>query len=247
MKISKRIAIMIMGFLFSLNLYAGVEQQHGLIMPAGDNPGQGICCIYLPTEGVTVYNAEGQVVGRLQRQMKASNDAVGLYQLHLVDNQGLTIELFEHVAEFFDEVSYEIWAMVFHDKREGFVKVLSEKSDYWLSLAELQQFKFVALPWAQFLLREQENLLGYYADDAGLNLRSAPNADAEHLLTIRGDLFEIRLTGESSGQWHKVEVIKSAEHFCSSGEEKIEYRKTGWIKLIDDNGAPNVSFYSRGC
>ena len=81
-------------------------------------------------------------------------------------------------------------------------------------------------------------------------MRALPSTDSDLILTFNGDLFEIAPTEQAEGNWVKVKVIKYKEHPCLSElnqEELIEQKFEGWLKLVDDNGSPNVWYYSRGC
>ena len=122
--------------------------------------------------------------------------------------------------------------------------------EYWLSEKEIEEKNFIVENWKNFLISRTGRLLGYYANDPGINLRALPSTDSELILTFKGDLFEITPTEQDEGNWVKVKVIKYKEHPCESGlsqNELAEEKYEGWIKLIDNNGIPNVWYYSRGC
>ena len=54
----------------------------------------------------------------------------------------------------------------------------------------------------------------------------------------------------NEGPWTKVKVKKYREHPCTTGlsqNEIVEYELEGWVKIVDDNGRPNVWYYPRGC
>ena len=83
-----------------------------------------------------------------------------------------------------------------------------------------------------------------------MRLRKEPNSNTEIIGSVRGDLFEIKLTNQTAGQWCKVKITKYREHPCwtdLSEKENIEYKTEGWLKIIDDNGEPNLWNYTRGC
>ena len=58
---------------------------------------------------------------------------------------------------------------------------------------------------------QSESVLGYYANEPGVRLRKELNVNSEIIGSVRGDLFEIKLTNNVDGPWCKVKLpnIKS--------------------------------------
>src|SRR5690606_40358846 len=69
-------------------------------------------------------------------------------------------------------------------------------------------------------------VLGFYANDPGLNLRDSPSVNGKVLKKLKGDLFEITPTTQSKGLWVKVKVKKYKEHPCTS-DLRSEERRVG--------------------
>lgn len=150
----------------------------------------------------------------------------------------------------YTEIDYEIFALNFTESRNGFIKIKNKSVNFWLSLNEIKKVGFKAINWMDFLILNRKDVRGYYANEPGLRLRAEPNTDSEIIGSVRGDLFEINLTKEVSGQWVKVIIKKYKEHPCNtslSEDENIVYQSEGWLKVIDDDGEPNIWNYTRGC
>jgi hypothetical protein len=55
---------------------------------------------------------------------------------------------------------------------------------------------------------------------------------------------------DKQDNWVNINVKKYKEHPCVSElneNELIEEKFEGWVKIVTDNGLPNVWYYSRGC
>jgi hypothetical protein len=134
--------------------------------------------------------------------------------------------------------------------REGdFVKVLvnSTKNGYWISLKEIGYLRFSAMLWIDWM-KTQKGLF-YPMVDMGINLRSAANPQSNKLALLKGPLFAIQLTGKTEGSWAEVTASRYASPPCKntgSNAAPIE-TKSGWLKVLDDAGMPNIWFYPRGC
>ena len=134
-----------------------------------------------------------------------------------------------------------------HIIEDGFATFRLTKKEVFY---EIEKNGFRAINWRDQMITEGENTLGYFANEPGLRLRKEPNSESEIIGSVRGDLFEIKLTKTISGQWCKVKVKKYKEHPCNTDleeAENIESKTEGWLKIIDDNGEPNLWSYTRGC
>ena len=150
----------------------------------------------------------------------------------------------------FKEIGYEVWTLTYFDRVDGFLRIIDDNYNYWLDEKEIFQKGFKIETWQNFLLENVGELLGFYANEPGLYLRESPDTNSGIITILTGDLFEIYPTTENFGSWTKVTVKKYREHPCRSNyndPEIIELEFNGWIKIVDDNGHPNVWYYPRGC
>lgn len=221
--------------------------KRGLILPKISEPHypDKFCCVLSPTEGFAVYDQpSGKVIGKIARVGNVKNDDQVAYHLYLVKTQS-QVEL-ENLVE----VGYEIRALKYVDSKKGFVKIQIPNSAVWLKISELQKQGFEPVNWLYHLIKNSDHVLGYYANEPGLQIRKEPNISSEIMGSVRGELFEIKLTSEVSGQWCKVKVTKYREHPCNTDlteDKNIEFHSEGWIKIIDDQGESNLWSYPRGC
>lgn len=220
--------------------------QRGIIVPKIDSLkySEKYCCVLSPEQGFSVYDSpKGKIIGTIKKVGNIKQDSQVPYKIYLIKGNNK-----EEIKDF-REIGYEIFAINYTDSEEGFVKVLDSSKSYWLSVAEIEKLGFKTLNWRDQMLQNKD-VLGYYANEPGLRLRKEPNSESEIIGSVRGDLFEIKLTENISGQWCKVKVTKYKEHPCNTDleeEKNIESKTEGWLKIIDDNGEPNLWNYTRGC
>ncbi|MBV6881259.1 SH3 domain-containing protein [Epilithonimonas ginsengisoli] len=224
-----------------------IATKQGIIVPKIDSLkySEKYCCVLSPEQGFSVYdNPKGKIIGTLKRMGNIKEDNQVPYKIYLVTgDKKVKIENFR-------EISSEIFAINYTDSAEGFVKVVDSSKSYWLSVAEIEKNGFKTVNWRDQMIEQSKGVLGYYANEPGLRLRKEPNSKSEIIGSVRGDLFEIKLTKNISGQWCKVKVTKYKEHPCNTDleeAENIESQTEGWLKIIDDNGEPNLWSYTRGC
>jgi hypothetical protein len=226
----------------------GQNKQNGLILPLNTKDPE-ICCIYSPKSGFKVFNSpNGKEIGILTRTIKTNTGAQAPYRIFFVDK--VTNKVTQIDLNNFQEIEYEILSIKYFERRNGFVRIVNKSVDYWLSEKEIKDKGFKLSEWQQFLIDKSGHVLGYYAKDPGLHLRAKPTTESKILKKLVGDLFEITPTEECEGNWTKVKVRKYKEHPCVSDptkSENIEYELEGWIKIVDNEGNPNVWYYSRGC
>lgn len=222
----------------------------GLIMPM-TNSGEfdDICCIYSPKDGFNVYSKpNGRRIGRIKRNTKSTDAQESQYSIYYWNNKNdkkVQIDL-NSLAE----VSYEIWSIKYIDRKDGFVRIINTNNEMWLSEKEIVSSGFGLTSWQAFIIDNTDILLGFYANDRGLNLMSSPNIDSNILKNLKGDTFDIRPTNQSHYNWTKVRVTKTKEHPCGTDlkeEDNFEYQIEGWVQLVDKHGNPNVWYYPRGC
>ncbi|MEO4005489.1 SH3 domain-containing protein [Flavobacterium sp. CAU 1735] len=223
-------------------------QEAGLILPVVDSlrESEQYCCVVSPESGFTVYDKPGgKAIGILKREINKDDDQ-SPYGLYFISEKGK--QLIE--TEEYKEIGYDLFAINYNDKITGYVRVLDSRRSYWLHMDEINRKGFKTVSWMEHLLKERTTVLGYYANEPGLKLRKEPNSNSEVIRTIRGDLLEIKLSEKVSGQWCKVNITKYKEHPCdtelSESENTVEQTE-GWLKIIDDNGEPNIWSYIKGC
>lgn len=225
----------------------GQTGKRGIIVPAIDSlmTSENYCCVLSPPQGFNVYdNPNGTVIGTLKKVGDVKKDDQVPYTIYFVTgNKKVKVDNYR-------EIAYEIYAINYTDSMQGFVKVLDPLKSYWLHVDEISKQGFKTVSWLDHLINQSEHQLGYYATEPGLRVRKEPNSTSELIGSVRGDLFEIKLTDNTQGQWCKVNITKYKEHPCNtelSENENVEYTSEGWLKIIDDTGEPNLWSYTRGC
>ncbi len=228
-------------------LVFGQTAKRGIIVPTIDSlkSSEKYCCVLSPEQGFSVYdNPKGKIIGILKRMGNIKKDDQVPYKIYFVTgDKKVKIDNYR-------EIGYELYAINYTDSIQEFVKVLDTSKSYWLSVAEIKKQGFKTVSWLDHLVKQSEIELGYYANEPGLRLRKEPNSNSEIIGSVRGDLFEIKLTNNVVGQWCKVKITKYKELPCNTDlteEENLEYKTEGWLKIIDDNGEPNLWNYTRGC
>lgn len=243
--INYRFLIISILLLLNVQILFSQEFKSGLILPKSteDWYSEKYCCIISPDRGFSIFNKpKGKKIGNLKR--KNSSNEQSKYQIFISLNTSA-----DQPFENYREIGYEIFAINFIASKDGFLK-LNDKTDLWLSQSEIEKQNFKPISWKDFLLKQNEKVLGFNANEPGLNVRKGPNSDSEVIGSCRGDLFEIKLTKEFSGNWGKVKITKYKEHPCQTDleeKENIELKYEGWVKIIDDNGEPNIWSYNKGC
>lgn len=239
-------SILVLLILFPILLFSQ-SAKHGIIVPIIDSlkTSEKYCCVLSPEQGFSVYDSpNGKFIGKLKRIGDIKKDDQVPYNIYLqTGNKKIKVDNYR-------QISYEIYAINYTDSIQGFVKVLDPFKSYWLNVSEIKNQGFKTVSWLEHLIKQSENELGYYANEPGLRLRKEPNSNSEIIGSVRGELFEIKLTNTTVGQWCKVKITKYKEHPCNtelSEDQNMEYNSEGWLKVIDDNGEPNLWSYTRGC
>ena len=237
-------------FLLVTDFCFAQQYQNGLILPDFNKVKHSeVCCVYLPKDGFSVFNEpRGINIGTLKRMAESNTDDQASYKIFFVDKSTDTAKQIE--ISNFKEIGYENWAITYFERKNGFVRIIDDNIDFWLKEKEIEKKGFIVENWKDFLISNTGNFLGYYANDPGLHLQLLPSKDSDVIVTLKGDLLEITPTEQIEGNWVKVKVTKYKEHPCVSAldpKELVEDKFEGWIKLVGDNGLPNVWYYSRGC
>lgn len=233
---------------FSTLISYSQVRQHGLIMP-NDFSDDNICCIYSPLEGFSVFDKpNGNKIGTLTRNAKSNKGSEPEYKIFFVDNKTNTDTKID--LKNFKEIGYEVMSITFFERKAGFVRIVNETVDYWLMETEIFDKNFKVIDWQQFYTEMSGRLMGFYANDTELDLKTEPSDNSVTKKTLKGDLFEIKPTNETKGNWTKVKVKKYKEHPCDThldDKANIEFEIDGWIEVVDDNGQPKLWYYARAC
>lgn len=225
--------ILIILFIISSNVIQSQEPEAGLIMP---NKKFRLCCVYIPSSGLKIYDKpNGKVQGQI-RLGKADNN--NEFYKAIIEKNGLKKELKHSNLEM---VGYEIMALIFLESKSGFVKL---NNGYWVNSEELKSKNLRLISWMDYAIEKNTE---WYADDLGLNLRKGPSTNFKKIITLKGNLFGIKLTKEKKGKWNKVKVTKYRKHPCSGKEDIIIKKYTGWIKVISEEKTLNIWNYAKGC
>lgn len=208
---------------------------NGVILPKNESTFNS-CCVYIPSIGIKVYNKpKGEVIGKIEPNSTTNKVNIEIDgQLKPLDGQCL------------EKVKGEIQALKYVEQKLDFIKIYNS---YWISILELEKQGFQIMNRMQYLIKKSPEVLGYYAVGSGLNLRKSPCSNSEVIMTLKGDLLEIKLTEETNGLWCKVIVTKYSDHPCTSKGNFDEIKLstfTGWIKLLSDDQTSNVTYY-KGC
>ncbi len=142
-------------------------------------------------------------------------------------------------------IGYEIQGLIVHEERDGHLKIMYREGEIisWIAIEELQKEGFIYQPWISFMSDPNRT---FFTMSYGMNIREQPNINATRILTVKGDQFEIEPTGKTKGLWAEVVIKEYNSVYC---EEPHHLIKTyhGWMKILDDEGFPNVWFYPKGC
>jgi len=209
------------------------EFSMGLIMPDKEFD---LCCVYIPNSGLKVYDQpNGNPQGRIYLGESDSNNE--FYEAHIKIN-GVNKSL---EGTNFKMVGYEVMALEFIDLKSGYVML---NNSYWIAIEELKSKHLKLTSWMDYVITKKTE---WYANKPGLNLREGPSTNYNKIITLKGDLFGITMTNETNGEWCKVNVNKYQNHPCNSDENIILNTYSGWIKLISEEGTPNIWNYAKGC
>lgn len=143
-------------------------------------------------------------------------------------------------------IAYDGFAIIIYSISENFYEIKSESINFpiWLKKSDLSKNDLEYFIWNNFLLKYQKHLYPLMP----LNLRSIPDKNGNKIAFVKNQRFEIILTGQINENWAKVNVNEYSddEQDCGSNA-KVLNKYSGWLKITDDNGTPNVWFYPKGC
>ena len=219
-------------FFISISVYSQ-EFKAGLIMPTKEF---NLCCVYIPETGLKIYD---QPNGNPQGEICLGKpDGSNEYYNAVIKKQNSEQSLEQ---ENFEMVGYEVIALIFMDSKSGYLKL---KNGYWVNAEELKSKHLKPTSWMDYAIEQNTQ---WYANESGLNLRTRPSTQHHKIVTLKGDLFGIKLTTERKGKWCKVKVTQYQKHPCSGEDNLIIKTYSGWVKLISEEETLNVWNYSKGC
>ena len=248
---NKSFTILLLSLFFHLSVQAGewstdfLSWGKGVIMPVNSwELYSEYQQFYFPLEiDIPVYNGPGgAVIGTLY--LPLSNDENGEHEGYYT-----AAGTKNHIAvnrQDLRRITYEHNGLLFFEEKDGFVRVLhhSLNTQVWIRMKNLEIYDLKAITWMEFM---KSNRTSYSPHDRiGMNLRKSPEVKDNKIATMRGDLFSIQLTGTTQGLWAEVKVEQYDVHPCE-GDSKTLNSWTGWIKLLDDSGYPNIWYYPSGC
>lgn len=219
--------------------------QTGLILYSGDFH---YCCIYVPLKGFRIYDKpHGQRIGRLTRNVKSNRGRRELYSLYFVDKQHKEHNLSNSDLFY---LGNEHVSIPFVEQKEDYVRIINTDYNFWVSVDEIDRKGFYLISWYDFLSNHTGDVLGLYALDSALPLKTEPNDHAQTIQMIQSDLFQISLNEQGEGGWARVSIVKYREHPCTAFEDEselIEYTLEGWMKVLDEDGLPILDYFAEGC
>ena len=145
------------------------------------------------------------------------------------------------------EFDYEISGLTVYAEQINYYQVFSPDPSQarWVRKRDLLMEGVVYADWMEFMIHYPETLFPG-ALGINMNVRDKPSVEGKKLLTANSDRFFIEPTGRSQGLWAEVVVSEYSGEYCS-GDEILIRQVTGWVKMLDDAGYPNLWYYTRGC
>lgn len=208
---------------------------------------------YLPEGGLTLYAApNGKAVSKLSRFCpvgKFSDGQLRMFVLPLENENDCRQVTLSHLVHRSDET----YVIPFRQNIDGHVLLFDDEKlgPTWACVTDITAKHFNVVGWKDYLIARQ---LPAFAKGNGLNLRQSPYSDAARIIVVKGDAMQIWLTGYDEGMcegaWCKVTVKVFQENPCTTSapeSENLQKEYVGWIKLVDDNGQPNVYINTKGC
>ena len=176
--------LFLFGLIFISNYCFSQFLQNGLILPTSKENINELCCILSPIEGFTIYDSpNGNTIGLLTRNVKQNTGDQANYRIFLVHLKNKTEKEIE--ISNFQEIGYEIWALRYFERKNGFLRIIDKSNNYWLNEIEIKKKKFKATEWQEFLSEYSGKLLGFYAKDPGINLLDKPTSDGKVLKRLQ--------------------------------------------------------------
>jgi len=135
---------------------------------------------------------------------------------------------------------YKSFCFQYLDGKDAYLKIKLNKEYYWLNQNEIGQYNFKPTLWLEYLTNLNSELL---TANVNLNLRAYPSTQASKIKLLEINRYSekrhyMKMTGKTKGAWAEVEV-NLYKDFCGNSKE-VPQTLIGWIKVIDDDGSPNI-------
>ncbi|PJZ43752.1 hypothetical protein [Leptospira brenneri] len=179
---------------------------------------------------IDVYNSKHKIIGKI--------NSIKFRPILNINNQKSFINT--------EMIAYDGIAIIFYLNNENFYEIKAENINYsiWVKNSDLAKIGLEPYLWINFFKKFQKHLYPL----TPLNLRSAPQNTGDKIALVKDERFEIILTGKIKNNWAQANIREYVNNEQDCGlNPKVLKEYTGWIKIIDDNGTPNVWFYPKGC
>lgn len=205
----------------------------------------------IPKEGFILYDRpDGNPVGSLTEKPDPESRSEYRTSYVIQDTRGV----FQYRSKpSVQRLGYEYNLLEYKDRQDGYVKIVDQNSTYWIPIEQINTTGYCVKTWIEYF-KEHDNMQ-LFATGQGLSLRDAPSPKANRIMAFTGEDFLIQLIQETAEElnhpsrnnsYTKVKIIKRKAYDPYSQKndtpENIEYEKIGWIKIVDDNGAPNILY-----
>ena len=210
---------------------------------------------YIPARGLTLYDKPaGKAVAKLSRFCPVGKFTDGNMRMFILPHSDpnnckhITLQHLHHLSD-------DTYVIPFYNNVSGYVKLFDDPmlGPTWAKIDEFESQDYRLVGWKEYYIERRGSPA--FANDPGLNLRESPYVDAKKIITINGDNMEITLIGFDGnefceGSWCKVKVKVYKQSQCTTSipeSENLVGTYEGWIKIVDDNGIPNVYINTKGC
>ncbi|HEY1405473.1 MAG TPA: SH3 domain-containing protein [Spirochaetota bacterium] len=219
---------------FAADLSYDPEWGIGILMPSKVGVYDLAPGMILPENGFRIYELPS---GRKYAELLISDNTA------IIDDEATRREIADA-----DKIMIgpETFCLKIYETTANYVKVLvsTRKGGYWIANKDITATNFKNAPWITVLLMIKQGL--YVTVDEGLNLRNAPSATATKIVTMKTETFILKLTGKTKENWAEAEVVEMDKNPCDGDAKEVNHY-TGWVKIIDDKGFPNVWYPVVGC
>lgn len=144
------------------------------------------------------------------------------------------------------KTSDDKYYLAFDRQQDGYVRVLNDAYQGWMSIDEIKSKGFVLTSWLDFYGAEKGNMIHPIEKVAAI--RTSPLADAPIIETADELYSEITTIGECEGLFCKVRVVQYKNPYdpTKTKEENILKKYKGWLQIIDEEGQPLVAHNAHG-
>lgn len=215
--------------------------------------------VYLPTKGFNFYGApNGNYAGRIlsgpPQNPPGTPAPIPSHLKNLqasMQMQGIRPQALD--LSFFFETYDDCYYVSFDKREDGFLRITNGASVGWLSIEEVEKAGFKVVTWVDFYSEIGKIIVP--PSNTKSSLRSSPYADAETLVKIDEDYFEVEVTAfdeglSREGSFCYVKATQFKIHPCYGGEydeENVVKVYEGWIQVVDLDGQRLIFHNSHGC